>query len=66
MVVYTEVNVQVRDLVQVVGVVADFAPRGITIREHSFYRETRGIRRGGGAKGSCDPRVAFCEAKVKR
>ena len=31
-VAYTEVNVQVRDLVRVVGIVAPFAPRGFSIR----------------------------------
>ena len=31
-VVYPEVNVQVRDLVQVVGIVASFAPHGFSIR----------------------------------
>ena len=31
-VAYPEVNVQVRDLVQVVGIVAPFAPRGFSIR----------------------------------
>ena len=31
-VAYPEVNVQVRDLVRVVGIVAPFAPRGFSIR----------------------------------
>ena len=31
-VAYPEVSVQVRDLVQVVGIVAPFAPRGFSIR----------------------------------
>ena len=35
-VAYPEVNVQVRDLVRVVSIVASFAPRGFSI--YSFYR----------------------------
>ena len=31
-VAYPEVNVQVRDLVRVVGIVSPFAPRGFSIR----------------------------------
>ena len=33
-VAYPEVNVQVRDLVRVVGIVAPFSPRGFSIRKN--------------------------------
>ena len=32
-VAYPEIKLQVRDLVRVVGIVAPFAPRGVSIRE---------------------------------
>ena len=34
---YSEVKVQVRDLVRVVGIVVPFASRGLLSRENSFY-----------------------------
>ena len=40
-VAYPEVNVQVRDLVRVVGYVAPFAPRGFRFGENSFYRSDK-------------------------
>ena len=41
--------------------------RGVSIEEKSFYRETRGPRRGGChvAKCSSDPRVAYPEVNVQ-
>ena len=48
-VAYHEVKVQVRDLVQVVGIVAPFAPRGgngSIFGENLFYRKSRSKRRG--------------------
>ena len=35
---YSEVKIQVRDLVRVVGIVLPFAPRGSVFGENSFYR----------------------------
>ena len=42
-------------------------PAGSVFGENSFYRETRGTRRGGRhvAKRSSDPRVAYPEVKVQ-
>ena len=40
-VVYPEVNVQVRDLVRGVGIVAPFASGGSVFGENSFYRSDR-------------------------
>ena len=45
-VAYLEVKVQVRDLVQIVGIATPFAPRGSIFGENLFYRETRSTRRG--------------------
>ena len=41
-VAYTEVKVQVRDQVHVVGIVASFAPRESVFGENSFYRAPGG------------------------
>ena len=41
-VAYPEVNVQVRDLVRVVGIVAPIAPRGFSIRENFVLSSPRG------------------------
>ena len=40
---YPEVNVQVRDLVRVVGIVAPFAPRGFSIRGKFVLLSPRGL-----------------------
>ena len=40
-VAYPEVNVQVRDLVRVVGIVALFAPRGFSIRGKFIDRTSK-------------------------
>ena len=42
-------------------------PAGSVFGKNSFYRETRGTRRGGRhvAKHSSDPRVAYPEVKVQ-
>ena len=40
-VAYTDVNIQVRDLVRVVGIVAPFAPRGSVFGKISFYRSDK-------------------------
>ena len=42
LVAYPEVKIQVRDLVQVVGIVVPFAPRGSVSWENSFYRAQGG------------------------
>ena len=39
---YPEVNVQVRDLVRVVGIVAPFAPRAFSIRGKFVLSRSRG------------------------
>ena len=39
---YPEVKVQVRDLVQVLSIVASFVPRGSVFEENSFYRAPGG------------------------
>ena len=66
-VAYPEVNVQVRDLVHVVGIVASFAPRGC--RQQRFAKgEKPGVQDYGGrhvAKRSSDSRVAYPEVKVQ-
>ena len=41
-VAYPKVKVQVWDLVRVVGILAPLAPRGVSIRENSFYRAPGG------------------------
>ena len=41
-VAYPEVNVQVRDLVRVVGIVASFAPRGLSIQGKFVLSSPRG------------------------
>ena len=60
-VAYPEVNVHVRDLVHVVGIVASFAPRGC--RQQRFAKgEKPGVQDYGGrhvAKRSSDSRVAY-------
>ena len=60
-------KVQGRDLVGIVEWSLTYRARGVSIREKSFYRETRGTRRGGRhvAKRSSDPRVAYPEVKVQ-
>ena len=65
---YPEVNVQVRDLVRVVGIVATFASRGPVLRENSFYRATgvNGHRRPvPGAPSSGTPRESSNQAKFR-
>ena len=65
-VAYPEVKVHVRDLVQVVDIVASFAPRGSVFGENLLYRQTRSTRGGRHVvKRSSDFRVAFAEVKLQ-
>ena len=60
-VTYPEVKVQVLDLLRVVGIVAPFAPWGISIQgKFVLSRNPRFI-----AKRSSDPRVAYPEVKIQ-
>ena len=58
-VAYPEVNVQVRDIVRVVGIVGPFSPRGFSIRKNSFYRVPAAVHHRRARQCSGTPKAVY-------